>query len=367
MDSKSAVTPRNAGFRPSRELADQRLHLRDRDGEAHVLRARRIGDRGVDGDDPTLRVDERASGVARVDRGVGLDHVAEEAAGLVWRSRCSPETIPRVTLRPPSSASALPIATTSSPTCTLSESPSSIVEGSCPRPGARPGRSAGAAEHLGGELLPVGEVRLDLSAPSTTWLFVTMTPSDDTTNPVPAAPPLPGPPSSTMATTAGTSAFRIAAMSPSLDPVGGRTITSRPAAPSLPRCRRRARRTPPPPRAHRPGRRRGPRAGTATAPGRRGWLQGRGSGGPGRRHRSAALVVAVGHGSSGDLGGAGPAGGRPCARGVRRARAPAARRRDGETVRVGQGPPRLRARTASKSEAESVRLRRGNQNPSHGR
>ena len=81
----------------------------------------------------------------------------------VWRSRCKPETIPRVTLRPPSSASALPIATTSSPTCTWSESPSSMV-GKARALDLEHGEVAArrGAEHLGGELLPVGEVRLDL-------------------------------------------------------------------------------------------------------------------------------------------------------------------------------------------------------------
>ena len=48
-----------------------------------------------------------------------------------------------------------------------------------------------------------------VDAPSTTWLLVTITPSDEITKPVPAAPPESGPPSSTIATTAGTSACRI--------------------------------------------------------------------------------------------------------------------------------------------------------------
>ena len=64
-------------------------------------------------------------------------------------------------------------------------------------------------------------------APSTTWLLVTITPSDEITKPVPAAPPLSGPPSSTIATTAGTSAFRICAMSPVREiRSDGRTITA---------------------------------------------------------------------------------------------------------------------------------------------
>ncbi len=51
-------------------------------------------------------------------------------------------------------------------------------------------------------------------APSTTWLLVTITPLGSITKPVPAAPPESGPPSSTMATTAGTAPCRISEMSP---------------------------------------------------------------------------------------------------------------------------------------------------------
>ena len=65
-------------------------------------------------------------------------------------------------------------------------------------------------------VLPSENCAWIFDAPSTTWLLVTITPSDEITKPVPAAPPLSGPPSSTIATTAGTSARRIAAMSPAV-------------------------------------------------------------------------------------------------------------------------------------------------------
>ena len=118
----------------------------------------------------------------------------------------------------------------------------------------------------------VGEHRLDLAvAPSTTWLLVTITPSDEITNPVPAAPPESGPPSSTIATTAGTSAFRICAMSPvRRDPVRrAHDHRGRGRARSWWSCRRRRRgthRTRPErrrarPRARRRGRCAGPHRG----------------------------------------------------------------------------------------------------------
>ena len=47
-----------------------------RDGEADALVAAGLAeDRGVDADQLAARVDQRAAGVARVDRGVGLDEV----------------------------------------------------------------------------------------------------------------------------------------------------------------------------------------------------------------------------------------------------------------------------------------------------
>src|SRR2546430_5284942 len=51
---------------------------RDRESDADVARALASGrDRRVDADHPTRGVDQRATGVARVDRGVGLDRVLD--------------------------------------------------------------------------------------------------------------------------------------------------------------------------------------------------------------------------------------------------------------------------------------------------
>ena len=76
---------------------------------------------GVDADHAALHVDERAAGVAVVDRGVGLDHVAVGAHGhggspfvghvsqsgsCAWIVRSSDDTMPVVTVGPPSSARA---------------------------------------------------------------------------------------------------------------------------------------------------------------------------------------------------------------------------------------------------------------------
>ena len=60
------------------QLVDHRLRRIDGDGEADVLGL--PGDRGVDADDVALEVEQRAAGVARVDRGVGLQEVGEVLA-----------------------------------------------------------------------------------------------------------------------------------------------------------------------------------------------------------------------------------------------------------------------------------------------
>ena len=49
------------------------------DGEADALRAG--DDRGVDADDLAARRDQRAAGIAGIERGVGLDDVLDHAAG----------------------------------------------------------------------------------------------------------------------------------------------------------------------------------------------------------------------------------------------------------------------------------------------
>ena len=77
-------------------------------------------DRGVDADQLAAQVDQRAAGVAGVDRRVGLDEL------LVARRRRRAErptalTMPEVTVWP--TPNGLPIATTKSPTLIASESP----------------------------------------------------------------------------------------------------------------------------------------------------------------------------------------------------------------------------------------------------
>ena len=73
-------TPSSACVRhlASAQLVDHRLRRIDGDGEADVLGL--PGDRGVDADDVALEVEQRAAGVARVDRGVGLQEVGEVLA-----------------------------------------------------------------------------------------------------------------------------------------------------------------------------------------------------------------------------------------------------------------------------------------------
>ena len=70
------------------------LHLGAGDGEADTDvaalaadgRAGDPGDRGVDPDDAPLHVEQRPAGVARVDRGVGLDRVDERLVVRVARA-----------------------------------------------------------------------------------------------------------------------------------------------------------------------------------------------------------------------------------------------------------------------------------------
>ena len=120
------------------------------------------------------------------------------------------------------------MATTSSPTWTSSELPSAMV-GSPVASTLTTARSLGALcpRIRASRVVPSENTAWILWAPSITWLLVTITPSDEITNPVPAAPPESGPPSSTSATTAGTSVFRICAMSPVREMRSdGRTITA---------------------------------------------------------------------------------------------------------------------------------------------
>src|SRR5712691_630445 len=104
--------------------------------------------------------------------------------------------MPVVTVGPPSSASAYPSATTRWPSCNEPDSPSATVG----RPVAFTFRTARScrqsppisrASYCFGSLSELETVIFE--APSTTWQFVTMTPSDRTTNPVPTPCPCPAP------------------------------------------------------------------------------------------------------------------------------------------------------------------------------
>ena len=88
--------------------------------------------------------------------------------------RGGPEMIPRVTLSPPSSASALPIATTSSPTCTLFES-SVHTTGRLLASTLRTAPSAlgSAPTTRASRVRPSLSWSLALCAVPTTWPFVT--------------------------------------------------------------------------------------------------------------------------------------------------------------------------------------------------
>ena len=63
-----------------RRLGHERAGDVDRDREADALGV--AGGGGVDADDLSARIEQRAAAVAGVDRGVGLDEVAQDVAGL---------------------------------------------------------------------------------------------------------------------------------------------------------------------------------------------------------------------------------------------------------------------------------------------
>ena len=73
----------------------------DRDGEADadVRVHARVGDLGGDPDDPALAVQQRAAGVAVVDRRVGLDRAGDGERFGASMSRFRAETMPALTLR----------------------------------------------------------------------------------------------------------------------------------------------------------------------------------------------------------------------------------------------------------------------------
>ncbi len=113
----------------------------------------------------------------------------------------------------------MPIATTSSPTWSLSELPS-FADGSPVASTFNTARSLSVERPstFADLLVPsVNVTWISPFAPSTTWLFVTMMPSDEMTNPVPAPPlsfwsPETAPPVR-IATTAGSTFWRMPWMS----------------------------------------------------------------------------------------------------------------------------------------------------------
>ena len=115
-------TPRNAGCRPA--LMWSMTGLACEIGMAKptfcagCCRRRR---RGVDADDATDGVDQRTAGVAGIDRGVGLQDVSS-ACRFVLTVTVQAGDDPTRDAEPALERSALPIATTSSPTWTLLES-----------------------------------------------------------------------------------------------------------------------------------------------------------------------------------------------------------------------------------------------------
>src|SRR6476661_463997 len=117
--------------------------------------------------------------------------------------------MPRVTLRPPSSASAFPIAMTSSPTWVSSELPS-FANASPVASTLSTARSLSPEVPSTFAVLLVPSVKVTSMlpfAPWTTWLLVTTTPSAEITKPVPSPLPV------RIATTAGSTFARIPWMS----------------------------------------------------------------------------------------------------------------------------------------------------------
>src|SRR5581483_9405765 len=103
----------------------------------------------------------------------------------IVRSRA--ETMPSVTVGPPSRARALPMATTESPTTRASELP--ILTAGRPLASTlRTARSAVASfpRTRPASLRPSASVTVMVLAPAMTWLLVTITPSGLRTNPLPA-------------------------------------------------------------------------------------------------------------------------------------------------------------------------------------
>ena len=144
-------------------------------------------DGGVDADDLAGELEQRAAGVAGVDRGVGLHEVGEVLAVAGVDRPVEADTMPSVTVGPPVRSRALPMATTCSPIWRSDDLPS----GSAVRPVLSTFRTArssvrSTARTVAGAVEPSGKLTVMLVASAMTWALVTMWPSLLITNPVPA-------------------------------------------------------------------------------------------------------------------------------------------------------------------------------------
>ena len=150
------------------------------------------GDRGVDADHPAGRVGQRAAGVARVEGGVGLDDVVDEAGAPAVADRQRPAEraddagghragqAERVADRDDELADAQPVG---------------VAEGGRRRPPSRTRSTARSASGIGADhvepaLGAVGELGdAGRAAPATTWALVSMNPSSVKATPEPAPSP----------------------------------------------------------------------------------------------------------------------------------------------------------------------------------
>jgi len=132
-----------------------------RDCKPDPLETTRLGgDGGVDPRSPRLKVQERAAAVSGVDGGVGLEIVLV-ATWIIMPVRCLALMMPWVTVS--SRPRGWPMATTHSPTSTLSESPK-VTWGAAYRrgSGSRRGPSSDPSHHLTRVFGTVRQEHLDL-------------------------------------------------------------------------------------------------------------------------------------------------------------------------------------------------------------
>ena len=156
------------------------------------LCGRRAGRDGrVDADDLAGGVHERAAGVARADRGVGLDQVVERAVARCRSSGRAAETMPCGDGHAAFESQGVADGDDRGrrPSAARRSARSAATSPWCPRPaGRRCRRLASAGDHRRGPRHGRrcrGRLR-SWSHPSTTWALVRMRPSSSMTMPVPA-------------------------------------------------------------------------------------------------------------------------------------------------------------------------------------